>query len=127
MGLTQSELGRMIGLGEGRQSTMAKLEAGQRPLRLNEVEALAGALRVPLAVLVERAPGEEAASAGLELERAQIAFEEVKYRELELLSELDRTRVELGRQEVELRRAEARLAEVAEQERRDLVEHREEA
>src|SRR5579859_7645640 len=60
LGMTQAEVAReMSARGPAmRQSTIAKIEGGQRPVRVNEAVMLAAVLRVPLADLLA-GPGQQ--------------------------------------------------------------------
>src|SRR4051794_35884755 len=58
-GMTQTELAEAVserGI-PFRQQTIVKIEKGQRPLRLREADAIAAALGVDLAALVDERPG----------------------------------------------------------------------
>ncbi|KQS66326.1 helix-turn-helix domain-containing protein [Modestobacter sp. Leaf380] len=124
-GLTQTQLGVLANLGSGNQSLIAKLEAGQRPIRVNEVDALAAALGVPLAVLLERSPTQEVARAAAALERAQLALEEILMRQMDLDDEMKKLAPMRERYIAEITRCEARLQ--AAKEKEDRGEPREEA
>ena len=107
-GLSQQRLGTdLLSLGVGmHQTTVAKLEAGSKPLRLNEVAAIAAYFEVPIESLWEKT--------GETINEHEVALKE---RELKIVKErLEEARAEIIVVEKEQKHLFQSLASVAQRE-----------
>lgn len=88
-GLSQQQLGNdLIPLGVGmHQTTVAKLEAGAKPLRLNEVAAIAAYFEVPIESLWEESGGILNVNEVAELRRQSLVAEGVAAKAHSMLAE----------------------------------------
>ncbi len=103
-----------------RQTTVAKTEAADRPVRVAEAVALARALRVPVAALFDVGVEPDSAQALYGINRADAELERLQKR-----IEAQRDQLHLERIEVEVQQAQRRY--VAELEEGGVGEHRPEA
>lgn len=110
-GLAQIELARRLanfGV-DWHQTTVAKTELGLRPLRVNEVAALASALDVPLEELL-RTPAQQRP-----VTPEQRRLQTLRQRETRLRGELVQAQLTLTEAEARLRAVEALLSECVSQ------------
>ena len=114
LGLSQASLAnamRALGYPNWRQAIVAKTEAAERPLRVNEITDLAHALGVTVGDLLAASPQSELerAAALMQLLRARDDIQRLEHQHNELNTQAAQTTSELAHARVLAREAEGRL------------------